>query len=263
MRLSKSLVLATSMTVIASAAVIVAPLASADPAVAGTYNAVTPKRVLDTRNGTGSAPVPVPSGAFVTFPATSGLGSQAVSAVSLTVTAVSPTASGHLTVYPGGSVRPTASTVNFDRGQSTAGATIVRTNLAGLVSVYNGSSQPLNIVADLSGYFTGGAVAATTDGAFTPLAPARLKDTRANGGKPAASASITKVAVFGHGGVPSSNVSAVAITVTAVTPTRRGFLSVAPEPQMHDMWTSNVNYPTPTSGSPGTRANLKLFFFND
>ena len=53
--------------------------------------------------------------------------------------------------------------------------------------------------------------------------PFRAVDTRLKGG-PVAAGKVLAVAIGGHGGVPASNVAAVAITLTAVTPDAVGGL---------------------------------------
>ena len=97
---------------------------------------------------------------------------------------------------------------------------------SGTVSLYNGSRGTVHLLADVVGYYRAGT--ATVAGAFTPLAPARVVDTRSGTGGPrarlAARGTLT-FAVAGHGGVPASGVSAVVANVTAVAPAASGYLT--------------------------------------
>ena len=82
---------------------------------------------------------------------------------------------------------------------------MVATSSTGTVTFYNRSSGTLDLAADLYGYWTGGSVSSTTDGAFKTVTPARAFDSRVTGKalNPSRSGS---VAVAGHYGVPATNV---------------------------------------------------------
>ena len=85
----------------------------------------------------------------------------------------------------------------------------------------NGSSGTVELIADVSGYFSGGGTAA--NGAFTPVAPTRLLDTRNGTGAPqapVAAEGTVALSVAGAGGVPATGVSAVVLNVTVTQPTR-------------------------------------------
>lgn len=93
---------------------------------------VTPCRLLDTRDH-GEAPT---RHAVLTVPVAGvcGVPDDAVAA-SLTVTAIEPTAAGHLAVYPSGTVWPGTSTVNVAAGEVRANGAIVRLGANGAVAV--------------------------------------------------------------------------------------------------------------------------------
>ena len=107
-----------------------------------------------------------------------------VSAVVLNVTVTQPSAQGHITVYPDGTTLPTASNLNFSPGETVPNLVIAPVGSDGKVDLNNGSSGTVELIADVSGYFSGGGTAA--DGAFTPVAPTRLLDTRNGTGAPQA-----------------------------------------------------------------------------
>lgn len=71
------------------------------------------------------------------------------------------------------------------------------------------------------------------NGAYTPLTPARIEDTRSasgypGGGRPPGPGGVVTVQVTGAGGVPSSGVSAVMVNLTVTQPTTSGFVTAFP-----------------------------------
>ena len=161
------------------------------------------------------------------------------------VTAVNPTQSGYLTVYPEDSTRPVVSNVNFTAGRVVPNRVIVPLssstgpNNPGEISIY--SSSPVDIIVDVSGYYTaGGAVSGTQ---FTSEgAPVRICDTRAGnpsnlvspntqcGGQTITTGGILTVHVAGYAGVPATGAQAVVVNLTAVGPTAPTYLTVFPGP---------------------------------
>lgn len=77
-----------------------------------------------------------------------------VTAVVVNVTATGGTARSFVTVYPDGSGRPGSSSVNFTAGETIANLVMVPVGADGKVDFYN-SAGSVNLVADLSGYYTG------------------------------------------------------------------------------------------------------------
>jgi hypothetical protein len=72
-------------------------------------------------------------------------------AVVLNVTAVNPTSSGYLTVYPSSSAQPTTSSVNFTAGTIQASQVVVDVGSGGSFNVY--SSSNVNVVVDVEGFY--------------------------------------------------------------------------------------------------------------
>jgi hypothetical protein len=130
---------------------------SGTPNAPGAFSPTGPGRLLDTRISSG-APAPV-AGGTVAFDVLGRLGVPAsnVSAVALTVTATAPTAGGHVTAYPNQGTRPNVSALNFAKGQTVAGFVIVPVGVDGKVALYNGSAGRTQLVADVAGYYRGGA----------------------------------------------------------------------------------------------------------
>ncbi|WP_188298473.1 hypothetical protein [Streptomyces sp. CBMA156] len=147
------------------------------PVTAGGYKSVTQTRVVDTREGLGTArgPVAGQSGFDVTVAGRSGVPAGAT-AVALNLTVTNPQEAGHLIAYPSGQAVPTTSSVNFVAGQTVANAVIVPVGADGRISIRNGSWQPADVVLDVVGYYT-----PDSRSAFVPArVPLRLVDSRKN-----------------------------------------------------------------------------------
>ena len=120
----------------------------------GRYVALTPARVLDTRDGTGAPLAQVGQAPLeVTLLAHGGVPSSGVSGVMLNVTAVAPTADTYVTIYPGGTAAPTASNLNVSAGQVIPNMVLARIGDAGTVLMYNNAGV-IDLIADVVGYFT-------------------------------------------------------------------------------------------------------------
>jgi hypothetical protein len=135
--------------------IIVDVLGCFDGASSGRYVALTPRRVLDTRDGTGAALAPVGQTPIeVALLGRGGVPSTGVSGVMLNVTAVAPTGNTYVTIYPGDAARPTASNLNVSAGQVIPNMVLARLGAAGTVLMYNNAGT-VDLVADVVGYFTG------------------------------------------------------------------------------------------------------------
>ncbi|MFJ9548449.1 hypothetical protein [Streptomyces erythrochromogenes] len=199
-----------------------------------------PTRLLDTRSGVGGSNRPVgPYGvARVKVGGNSGIPADAT-AVALNLTVVSPRSGGHITAYPSGTVQPTTSNVNFVAGQTVPNMTIVPVGADGYVELANRSYGDVDLVADVTGYFSRSATA----GGYTSLDPFRIADSRTGQGTwgQVAGQSTFALQVAGNGAIPASGVTAVALNVTATAPRGAGHLTVFPTGQEAPN-TSNVNF---------------------
>jgi hypothetical protein len=219
------------------------------------YTPYGPTRILDTRKGLGAPEAAVAADKTVKLQVT-GAGTAGdtipagITAVALNVTVVSPTKNGYLTVWgdqdeTGASVpQPGTSNVNFSPGQTVPNLVIVPVGANGVVDIYNGSKGGSQLLADVAGYFT-----EANTGRYVALTPnpSRLLDTRkgtGTGGKVAkipAGGNLT-LTVAGAGGIPSSDVTAVSLNLTAVDSTANGVITAYPAGQSLPV-VSNVNYP--------------------
>jgi len=204
------------------------------------FDALTPKRLLDTRSGDKVGELDGSGSAYeLQVTGQGGVPSSGVSAVALNVTAVSTETNdfgGFVTVYPCGT-RPDASNLNFTSGQTIPNSVIAPVSSSGMVCFYVYGKA--HLLADVSGYFPSG---------FDALTPKRLLDTRSGDkvGELDGSGAAYELQVTGEGGVPSSGVSAVALNVTAVSTETNdfgGFVTVYPCGTRPDA--SNLNF---TSG---------------
>ncbi len=163
-----------------------------------------------------------------------------VAAVVLNVTVTEPRAAGYLTVFPDGTARPSTSNLNYVAGQTVPNVVIAPVGADGKVDFYNGSTGTVQVVADVSGWFSSGTPAA---GGLSPLSPARVMDTRSGVGAsgPVAARGTVQLSVLGHGGVPVSGVAAVVLNVTVTEPRAAGYLTVFPDGTARPS-TSNLNY---------------------
>lgn len=194
---------------------------AAGPPGTGGFTGVTPARVRDTRQLGGCL-----SGNETRSITVSGFGGVPVTAgaVVLNVTAVTPTASGYLTVSPAGRPTPLASSLNFTAGRVVPNAVTVELGTGDAVAVFNGSGGCTHVVVDVVGYYesSGDPVA----GGFVGVTPTRSVDTRVTGGCVPAQGS-REIAAAGVGDTAADS-PAVALNVTVVAPGGPGYLTVHP-----------------------------------
>lgn len=158
------------------------------------------------------------------------------------VAAVEPDGPAFVTGFPCGDLRPTASIVNARPDRAIANSALLPLGDDGTVCLY--TQKPMDLVVDVVAYVLPGDDVIARN-------PARLVETRVGAGFRTvddqqegigrrSAGQVTEVEVTGRAGVPEGAVSAI-LTVTAVTPDLRGFLSAytcgGVPPQ-----TSTVNY---------------------
>ena len=204
------------------------------------YTAVTPVRLLDTRGSGG----PLGAGATrnLTVAGVTPGAPAGATAVVLNVTATNTTASSYLTVYPAGSSRPLASSLNWLAGKTVPNLVTVLVGSGAAITLFN-SVGSTDVVVDLEGYF---AAPNGTAGGEVALTPARITDTRAgsgnaNAGSTLGAGSTLTVQVTGAGGVPSGGVSAAILNVTVTSTMAPGVLTVWPAGASKPL-ASNLNW---------------------
>ena len=128
------------------------------PSTPATFHAVTPARILDTRNGTGGISGAIGSHAASTFGVT-GHGGVPTGAIAVTgnLTVTGQTSNGYLFIGPNPTDNPTSSTLNFPLGDDRANAVTVALGSGGTLSVTLVSptaGQRAHVIFDVTGYFT-------------------------------------------------------------------------------------------------------------
>lgn len=242
-------VVATTLTGTAGLVNAATSPASAVTPVWGTYQTVAPARVLDTRNTIGA----VGQGRVidVSILGAGGLPATGVSAVVLNLTVTAATKGGYLTAWPAGTTRPATSSINFVAGDTRANLVTVPLGTvgagAGKISIFN-LQGGVQVIADVMGYYVADGAAAA-GGFYDQVTPERWLDTRdqAFGGPFRPGEAISMTVSYVDDSDPANiidvnpNIRALAVNITAVSPTRSGFLTswdgLGPEPA-----TSTLNF---------------------
>ncbi|MGW0422765.1 PKD domain-containing protein [Streptomyces sp. NPDC003015] len=208
--------------------------------VGPSYVVTSPKRILDTRHGTGAPQRPVGPGGVVRLKVlgAGGIPTSGVTAVTMNVTDTDATASSYVTAYPDGTGRPTASNLNFTAGRVNPNLVTVRVGSDGYVDLYNAHGN-VDLIADVQGYFTDvPRTGAHLSGLYPLTTPERDLDTRNGTGVPkgkVAPGSTTTVTLR----PASSSAVAGVLDITATGGTTSGVVTVycGSRPS-----TSNLNY---------------------
>ncbi|MFD7257845.1 PKD domain-containing protein [Streptomyces sp. NPDC059874] len=200
------------------------------------YTSMDPVRFVDTREGLGTAQGQVPArGGFTTrIGGLRGVPSG-ISAVALNVTVTDPKASGYLTVLPGGGAIPNASNLNFTAGQTIANSVIVPVSADGTITVFNGSwGGATDVVVDVVGsYGTAGT------GAYMPVEPERLFDTRDPAGQ-AYGALEGDTYIYAALSTRNPHITGYVLNSTVTDTKGAGYLTVAPDPNTLDEYVNRT-----------------------
>jgi len=181
------------------------------------FSPVPPDRKLDTRN----------SGRASTIAVQAPAGAEAVAA---TLTVTGGSLPGFLSAYPCSGTIPTVSNVNWQPGETVAGAAFVPVAADGTFCVFTNS--PVDVIVDVTGVFgAGGALR------FAPVAPTRMVDTRVGTGGWRGHVGVGQTIEIG---VAPDAAVAVTGTITIVGPGVSGFLTGSPCGQPAGQ-TSSVN----------------------
>jgi uncharacterized membrane protein YoaK (UPF0700 family) len=219
-----------------------APSNSVTPLAGATYHALTPARILDSRDGTGGLGI-FSSHVAQTFTVRGHGGVPAdATAVTGNLTVTQQTSAGFLYIGPVAANNPTSSTLNFPVGDDRANAVTVALGSGGTLSVTYAASTlgpSAQVIFDVTGYFTPDATGAT----YHALTPSRILDSRDHtGGLGIFSSHVAQTfQVTGHGGVPAG---AIAVTgnLTVTQQSSGGFLFVGPN-SMNNPTSSTLNFP--------------------
>jgi hypothetical protein len=220
------------------------PAQAATTTVGGTYYALQPARILDTRDGTGgvgAAPLQARGQLTVQVEGRGNVPATGVAAVVMNVTVTNTTAASYLTVFPAGVAMPLVSNLNWVGGQTVPNLVAVALGggaQLGQVTVYN-SAGSVDVIFDVAGYYSTPAQSPGPDGLFNPVVPARLLDTRST--SPLGPGGVQTVQVSGRGGVPGFGVAAVVLNVTVTGGTQPGYVTAWPSGATRPV-VSNLNF---------------------
>jgi hypothetical protein len=208
---------------------------------AGSFVALDPARVTDTRPGSGepnSGDTLRPGGTLnVQVEGEGGVPSTGVEAVAMNVTVTDTTQYSYLTAYPTGPSMPLASNLNWWPGDTVANQVITPVGADGNISFYN-SQGDTDVVVDVVGYFTDGTSTPSDASRFYPLDPVRLLDTRSDAGTLGPGSYLAEQ-FAGIEGI-SSSADAVIANLTSVNATEPSFFSLLSEQVAPE--TSDVNF---------------------
>lgn len=205
------------------------PTAVADVRIES-YEAVTPVRLVDTRDGTGGVAAPVGAGCTLRLDLDLAPVPTDATAVSLSLTAEAERA-GFLTVYPCANGRPGTSNLNPRPGIATPNLVIGTPDVNREVCVY--SLFETDLIVDLAGWWSPG------PDRFRSIAPVRAVDTRTTDSVPLPAG--TELAVVLAGDEVPADATAASVNLTATDTAGDGFLVAYPcgtEPPL----ASNVNF---------------------
>jgi len=122
------------------------------------FSALTPARILDTRNGTGLPMGKIPAGGTIHVQVAGQGGVPLMTdvipptSVILNVTLVNPTAFGWFIIYPDGTSQPLASDLNFTAGQIVPNLVVVKLGANGKIALFNANGSS-DAVIDVEGWF--------------------------------------------------------------------------------------------------------------
>jgi hypothetical protein len=209
-----------------------------------TYHALTPKRLLDTRYGTGLSGV-FSSHVARTFQVSGGTSGIPANATAVTgnLTVTQQTNLGFLYLGPAAKNDPTSSTLNFPLGDDRANAVTVALADDGTLSATYAAptlGPTAQVIFDVTGYFTPDMTGAT----YMPLTPTRILDTRYGTGLSGLLGSHAAKTFAATGGISGVPASATAITgnLTVTQQTSLGFLYLGPI-AANDPASSTLNFP--------------------
>lgn len=189
--------------------------AGSESAPAARLQAMTPVRLVDTREGFGAALAPLGRGCtLVVDPAVA----DGATAVAINITSVNTVDNGFITAYPCDAGRTLAATVQPIVGLVVGGAALVPLAADGTFCLF--TNVPTDVVVDLFGVFAPDAA-----GRFEPVVPQRRYDSRPSGSR-VPGGSIVRVDMRANGAPVDA--TAVALTVHALDPVAGAYVTVWP-----------------------------------
>ena len=198
------------------------------PDATGRFSPLTPTRVMDTRVGFGAGRLEADQTVELQIAGTAGVPAGAT-AVTMNLTSVDAAIAGFVTAYPCDAERPLVSNLNPEPGRARPNMVSVPLSATGTVCLY--SLNPVDLVADITGYYAADGVST-----FTPTTPFRLVDTRdrvraevnaGTAGQRVNAGQMVMVQIAGTRGVPAG-ATAVSVNITTLASGGNGFITAWP-----------------------------------
>jgi len=189
--------------------------------VPSSFTPITPKRVLDTRDGTGgrTGKLGVDEAMSIDL-VTPGIVPAGTTAVLMNLTVTEPDDAGYAEAYPCDSARPFASNVNFSKGQTVPNLTQVQLSADGKVCLF--THVPSHLVADVAGFYGPGG------SNFQPVDPERVLDTREGLGAPKAPLPAYGIVDLDLSGKAPAGATAVMFNLTGTNVLADGYVTAYP-----------------------------------
>lgn len=202
-----------AFTVLLSTLVGIAPQATADPAPGvGQYFPARHRIASDTEIAAGGT-------ATVTVAGVGSLPGSGIGSVALNVSGKGNSATGGLIVYPSGANQPTSVALRYRTATFLHNLVLAKVGADGKIKVANTGSAAVKVNLDVLGYMPDG-IGNASGSTYVPLPSAQILTNQSLG-----RLENHNLTVLGQGGVPSSNVQAVAVNIRA-TSTSTGALRV-------------------------------------
>ncbi len=225
------------------------------------FTALTPARVLDSRDGTGGFNTPWGAGTTrsVTVAGAGGVPASGVTAVVLNVTVTQTSAASHLTVWPDGQAKPDASNLNWPAGDTRPNVVVAKLGANGKVSIFNNAGNA-HVIADVVGYYS------SAGSAYFAAPPVRTLDTRDGTGGiagPIGPGATVTLKVAGRAGV-SYLATSVVLNVTVTQPSAGSHLTVWPTGQAKPVasnlnWSAGQTVPNLVVVKVGSNGSINLY----
>jgi hypothetical protein len=212
----------------------------------GSYHALTPTRIVDTRPGHVGPVGSLTSGGGYNYQI-AGLGGIPSNAIAITanVTVTGQTAAGWLYLGPTVDAAPIASTITFPVGDNRANGVTVALSPQGTVGAWYGAGggKTMYLIIDVTGYFLPGKAGA----GYVQFGPHRVLDTRPGADNTGLSGKFVNgkhrlIQIAGVAGLPRSGIVAVAGNITVIRPSAKGYVTLGPDPT-NTPGSSTINFP--------------------
>ena len=212
----------------------------------GSYHALTPTRIVDTRPGHVGPVGSLTSGGGYNYQI-AGLGGIPSNAIAITanVTVTGQTAAGWLYLGPTVDAAPIASTITFPVGDNRANGVTVALSPQGTVGAWYGAGggKTMYLIIDVTGYF----LPCKAGAGYVQFGPHRVLDTRPGADNTGLSGKFVNgkhrlIQIAGVAGLPRSGIVAVAGNITVIRPSAKGYVTLGPDPT-NTPGSSTINFP--------------------